>query len=285
MGLAVLAVSFGGAGTAIAKPAGATAFLTEYADTPDQVVTQVERNRLVALRYARVFTKDPSAVLSYFRNELSLVTLDQTMQVDIYRLDESRRIVQDTRELKAGTKVFANRAGYPVLEYGTGNPLTNDLPARGVGRPASKPISKVADAQPQELGKPVAQAAPQPSPTTVDQALGQTNPPPVAPSNPIVPTEPGSTVINPSSQPTGGLPSGGGGGRISSGSGWLSALGAAAAAAALAGGRGSSSGIDGGGGAPQGGGEPPIVPEPASMMVLGTGLLTLGGVICRMRRK
>lgn len=269
LSLVLLGTILGCSRIAVAKSAGDDAFLTEYADSPAQVVSQIEANRLVALRYARVFLKDPSSVLTYFRNELSVVTLEGPMQVEIHRLDGSRRIVTGTREFKAGQKVFANADGYPILEYGTGNPLTSELPARG-SKPSSKPMTQAQNA-------PVAETPLVPSQVAEDNSKAV-----LSPNNPIIPTEPGSTlvasasdVVLPTAPPASESPKG-----LSPMSGWLIPLGLAAAAAGL-GGRGGASNISGDG---SGGGAKPMVPEPTSLVILGTGLMTLGGIIRRVRK-
>lgn len=283
----LLALCLAGGQPASARSAGDTAFLSEYAESPDQVVSQVQANRLIALRYARVFMKDPSAVLSYFRTELSLVTLDQPMQVVLFHLDENRRVVSETHSLKAGTKVFANSSGYPVLEYGTGNPLTSSLPAKGQPRPAANQV--VQNPEPQAPPKPTAASVQpvtgtDPGQKVVEQIIADNGNAPVVPNSaPLAPATPANPVTAP--VPGGGNLAGGSGGGgnagISSASKWLPALGAIAAAAALAGGGGSgSSGITGGGD-DGGGSNPPLVPEPASILVLGAGLMTLGGLIRR----
>jgi hypothetical protein len=280
LSLVLLGTILGCSRVAIAKPAGDDAFLTEYADSPAQVVSQIEANRLVALRYARVFLKDPSSVLAYFRNELSIVTLEGPMQVEIRHLDESRRIVTSTREFKAGQKVFANADGYPILEYGTGNPLTSELPARG-GKPSSKPMIQAQNTPVGETPKPNAAnpLAPSPAPAEAPETL-------LSPNSPLIPTEPGSTLVASASDPLlpatpPAAPLSGGQKGFSGMSGWLVPLGLAAAAAGLGGGGGAPSNISGD---PAGTGDPPIVPEPASLMILGTGLMTLGGIIRRVRK-
>lgn len=276
LSLVLLGTILGCSRVAVAKPAGDDAFLTEYADSPAQVVSQIEANRLVALRYARVFLKDPSSVLAYFRNELSIVTLEGPMQVEISHLDESRRIVTSTREFKAGQKVFANADGYPILEYGTGNPLTSELPARG-SKPSSNPMIQAQNTLVGETPKPNAANPLAPSPAPAETAKTV-----LSPNSPLIPTEPGSTLVASASDmvlpttPVSGNPRG-----ISSMSGWLLPLGLAAAAAGLGGGGGAPSNISGD---PAGTGDPPIVPEPTSLMILGTGLMTLGGIIRRVRR-
>jgi len=93
--IAVLALALVPLGKASAKSAGPGAFLVDYADTVQQLVSQVEDSRLVALRYAKHFRTDPSTVLTFFRNDLSVEKLP-TSDLHVYFLDQSRNIVMRT---------------------------------------------------------------------------------------------------------------------------------------------------------------------------------------------
>lgn len=252
----------------------------------------MEANRLVALRYARVFVLEPKAVLTYFRNELTLVTLSEPAEVQVYRLDDEGRIVSETKTLKAGTKVFANRAGYAVLEYGTGNPLTAELPAADKPMPKSnKPLTEANNA-----AKPgQAESPPKPTSPTQTAANGVKSPldtpaPSPSPNATLVPNTPGSTVtatdpatgavVEPKTAVAGVQMSTGG----SSIANWVLPVGLAGAVAALAGGGGGGTHPTNGGGGGGGDTNPPIVPEPTSFMALGTGLIALGGFAMRKRK-
>ncbi|MDI6827500.1 MAG: hypothetical protein QME62_03335 [Armatimonadota bacterium] len=266
-------------GTAAAKPAGQGAFLVEYADTVQQLVSQVENSRLVALRYAKHFRTDPSSVLTFYRNELSLFKLPETTSLRVYYLDDSHNIVSEVREFKAGTWVFANKAAAPILELGTGNPLsstllTGELPKKKVeglkaSNPNAIPNDKVAvqvlEQQPTEL----------PKLATDNANLTASSP------------SPSATVASNAGAPTPGAASTGTAGRISS-TNWLVPLGVVGAAVALSGGGGGSSAIvpppNGGGGGteppPNGGGtNPPVIPEPMSLLTLAAGVATLAAGI------
>lgn len=112
---------------AAAKPAGKGAFLTSAADTVADLVRQVQTDTIVAMRYARHFGMDSASIANYFRNELSVATLDSNITVPMYYLDDKARIAVRTTRLSAGIKVFINKAGSPILICGSGNPLTSSL--------------------------------------------------------------------------------------------------------------------------------------------------------------
>jgi len=267
MGFVAFCFIFGATGTATAKPAGEGAFLTDFATSVSQVVDQVEGNRLVALRYAKHFRTDPSSVLEYFRNELAITTLSEDTTLSVYYMDESRNIVSKTTELEAGTKVFGNKIGTPILEHGTGNPLAATLTTGAGVKGLANAISIASD-----QGNIVTQVLEQP-PTELATTT------PTGEAARAAASQPGTMVAAnvPGSRPAAGA------GKSSFGSslpGWMVPVGIVGVAAALGGGGGG-----GGGGtlAEQPQEEPPI-PEPAGLLALGGGLAALAG-FTRLRRK
>lgn len=270
LGLALLGLTLGSTHMADAKPAQEGAFLVEFAETPAQVADQVAGNRLVALRYAKHFQTEPASVLVYFRSELSLTRLEQTTEMAVYHIGPSQRIVSETREFKAGTKVFASKGTIPVLEYGTGNPLTAILPVRkGVSPPAAMPgsMSEHGDKLviPDQSGAVASETS---------EVIASATDIPVVP--PLSSTLPGSPEVLPPAPGVDGVRSGG-----PSLSKWLLPVGIAGAAAAMSGGGGGGSGSGDGGTSP----ESPAVPEPVGVAVLGCSLLTLAGLIRHQRRR
>jgi hypothetical protein len=266
--LAVLCLALGPPTVVGAKPAGQGAFLVEYADGVSQVTDQVEGNRLVALRYAKHFRTEPSTVLTYFRNELELTTLKVTSTLTVYFLDESRNIVSETREFKSGTKLFANRGGIPVLQYGTGNPLAATLPlANGIKR-----LAEELNSQPEKSEDVVVQVLEQP-PTELTPAEAAK----AAAQDTVTMTEAVTVASSPTLPP--GTPTVGT--SDSSARKWLLPVGLAGAVAIFAGG--------GGGGAPvapdNNGNPPPVIPEPSGFAILGAGVITLAGSLYRMKRR
>lgn len=286
VGFAVVGALLGSALGTQAKPAQQSAFLTEYAGSVQEVIQQVEANRLVALRYAKHFRMDPASVLVYFRNELSLATLDESASLVVYFIGDSSQIDNETRAFKKGTKVFVDRQGVPILEFGTGNPLGTSI------EPASSPADQLHNpGSTQETPGPTLAAQPaQPQP---------------GPTNPVVsPTDttiPGITTPNisptalptpsPTASPTviASTPPAGDGGPLipeinhSRSSSWVAPLGLAGALAALAGG-GGSSGSSGSSENPKTDGSG-VVPEPVSMTMMATGFAAFASGIMYRRRK
>ncbi len=271
VGLALLGLTLVWTHMAVAKPAQEGAFLVDFAETPAQVADQVAGNRLVALRYAKHFQTEPASVLVYFRSELSLTRLEQTTEMAVYHIGPSQRIVSETREFKAGTKVFASKGTIPVLEYGTGNPLTAILPVRkGVSPPAAAVLGSMSE-HGDKLGIPNESGA---VASETSEVIASATDIPVVP--PLTSTLPGSPEVLPPAPSAGDTGSGG-----PSLSKWLLPVGIAGAAAAMSGGGGSGSG-SGDGGTSR---EPPAVPEPVGIAVLGCSLLTMAGLIRHRRRR
>lgn len=283
MSLTVIGTMLLWSGSLAAKPAKEGAFLTDYAESVAQILSQVEGNRLTALRYAKHFGTEPTTVLLHFRNELSLITLPEAVEVDMYSIGPSRTIVSDRVVLKAGIKVFADRSGMPLLEFGSGNPLSSSLsPARTLPKadPAPQSPERLVPAeakQPatpgQEL-KPVTTAAEQPVAVTTTSELtpiADTVIQPVQPSvlEPVAPGSPPPSVPAKSGLASWGLPAAGVAGLV--------------AALAMSGG-GDSPGLPPNP-PPRYDDDPPVIPEPIGATVLGSGMLTLTWYIRRRLRR
>ena len=262
-----------------AKPAQEGAFLTEYAGSVDDIIQQVEANRLVALRYAKHLKMDPASVLVYFRNELAPATLDTSSSMLVYFIGDSSKIDNETRDFKKGVKVFVDRQGVPILEFGTGNPLGTSL------TPAKPDLAKdVSTPQAiQEGAKGATQQAAQP---VQPQEVLDTSVPGVTQPVVTMPTDVPPPAATPTFSPTVVASAPGDTGPLipeighSRSSDWMVPLGLAGAVAALVGG--------GGGSSPSGsGGEPrDVVPEPLTLTIMSSGLAALaGGAVWRRRRK
>lgn len=266
-------------GTASAKPAGDNAFLIDSADNVKDLVGQVEDSRLLVLRYAKFYKVDPSTVLTYFKNELSVEKLTEDVTLDVHQR-KGTDFESNSEKFKAGTKVFVNKNGIPILELGTGNPLTDSLPGKDVKKLPTTPESGVSptNAQPpQAVTNPTEVAQPPADPTTVVDPV----PPTVEVANSTLPTAtvPGPTTTSPLAVPTeptsAVLSSGpietvtrGGGSRLG---GWILPVGLA----------GALLGAGSGGGSPAAPNTEPIIPEPAGLLALGTGLVSLAGMSYR----
>lgn len=252
----------------IAKPAEDGAFLVDSVTSVSQLIDQVEGNRLVALRYAKHFGTDPSSVLTFFRSQLTVTELSQDVTVTEYYFDQSRNITSRSVDLKAGLKVFANKAGAPVLQLGTGNPLCKELSAAPVVK--DNPVTHITN-KPTE-GDVVTQVLS----TTPTEFTAATN------SNEagrLTAPESGTMVAANIPAPTPSVATGG----SSSGSaftGWLIPAGVIGAAAAFAGGGGGGSDVI----IDNRTGKNELIPEPAGLITLMAGLTGIAGLAYRRQK-
>jgi hypothetical protein len=98
------------------------AFLNRKADTIDQLVREVRTDPVVADRYERHFGKQKDELIEYF-GTLHLARLNEEGTYMIYSVDDSGVIKARPQRLKAGSRVFADASGTPVLKASCGNAM------------------------------------------------------------------------------------------------------------------------------------------------------------------
>ncbi|MHB0913394.1 MAG: hypothetical protein ACYC2Y_08105 [Armatimonadota bacterium] len=124
--LAICALTLISAATFAEPPPGA--FLTDTAISTQGLIDVVRLDPIAAGRYARHFGMTPDEVLTYFRQNLTVKTLDEPGSYTVYYLDAKGRIRSRVSQIPAGEPVFMTRTGQPVLLVKCGNPLVTKLP-------------------------------------------------------------------------------------------------------------------------------------------------------------
>ncbi|HWA83979.1 MAG TPA: PEP-CTERM sorting domain-containing protein [Fimbriimonadaceae bacterium] len=117
-----LALSIACSALASDKRAEPNAFLAKKADTVSQLVHEVETDSDVADRYERHFGKSKEELVGYF-GALHLAKLNTEGVYVIYSVDDQGVIKSHPQRLKAGTLVFADATGQPVLKASCGNAM------------------------------------------------------------------------------------------------------------------------------------------------------------------
>lgn len=100
------------------------AFLNKRAKTVQDLIRAVQNDPEVADRYVRHFGKSREDVVEYFRT-LHLAKLNQTGTYTIYSVDDHGVIKSHPELLRAGTVVYADSAGTPILKATCGNALVS----------------------------------------------------------------------------------------------------------------------------------------------------------------
>ncbi|MFI5385418.1 MAG: DUF6777 domain-containing protein [Fimbriimonadales bacterium] len=118
-GICFLAVSVLALASQRAEP---NAFLARKADSVQQLVQQVRTDRAVADRFERHFGRSSAELLKYFAS-LHLARLNQDSNYMVYGVDDLGVIKVHPQRLKAGTRVFADSTGLPILLAGCGNAM------------------------------------------------------------------------------------------------------------------------------------------------------------------
>ncbi len=110
------------ASVAFARPEK-NAYLNKAATTHAQLMAQVKSDKVVLDRYMRHFAMTKAEVIQYF-NTLKLSKLTKPTRLAMYNTPDSGVLRSREFVLKAGTKVWLDPTGQPILKQSCGNPLT-----------------------------------------------------------------------------------------------------------------------------------------------------------------
>jgi hypothetical protein len=159
-------------------------FLNKRARTVNELVWQTEHDAQVRSRYERHFHMSEADLIGYFEH-LHVGAISRTGDYVVYNCHDDEVIRSRVFHLKAGTPMFVDSYGKPILKISCGNPMVAPTPKVAlVVKPRAEPI-------PHELPPPAPTPAPAPQVIEVPAA-----PAPCPPSVSNVTT---STVVNKSS--------------------------------------------------------------------------------------
>lgn len=100
------------------------AFLNKSVHSVSELVREVQSDPDVADRYVRHFGKSKEDVMSYFRT-LHLAKLNADGTYIMYSVDDNGIIKSHPELMKAGTLVYADSNGVPILKAKCGNALVS----------------------------------------------------------------------------------------------------------------------------------------------------------------
>jgi hypothetical protein len=247
-------------------------YLKYAVTTVDDLCDQVASDPVVQARYSIHFGISSEEIGNYFRENLQIITLPQSLRTQVWFVDTKGRTQVKTKNLPKGTKVFATTDGKAVLQFSCGNPLMTRLPARIATKPVTETIQSenatVAAVPPVSEVETMVLPAPEeiittavvmaPPATEVAAVL------PIAAAPPVQPIAAAAVSMPP--VVAAAAAAGGSAGSM------LGVLGGLAGIAAAAGGGGSSNP------------SPPQVPEPSTLLSL-MGCLAAMPMLSRFRRK
>lgn len=167
----VLTIFLVGTGSLLAAQKTAPgSFLRYRAGSAAELAQQVRTDKNVAAKYSAHYGMGGEQLAKYFETQLRLTTLKKARTMDVYFYTSSGKVVKKRRLFPAGTMVFVNKSGQPILDWRCGNPFSVKLPV----------------AEEVKSSRDIVQAPVTPEPVT--QVLG-------APPVPILPAVTGATVI------------------------------------------------------------------------------------------
>jgi hypothetical protein len=141
-----------------AEAATHSSFMAKPAPDARGLVRQVSGDQALATKYAKHFGTTPAAVVSYFRDNLRLGQLTRPHVTSVYSIGLDGNPVRRVVTLPPGTRVFSTSWGEPVIEWQTGNPLTDKLPLppgavvaqEAAATPAQGIVAKTDESKPAE---------------------------------------------------------------------------------------------------------------------------------------
>jgi hypothetical protein len=225
-----------------------------------ELANQIRTEPVVAQRYARHFKRSAWEFADYVEKHLRLTRLERAQTFNVYYAPPDNRLLVVRRTLPKGTPVFAEkRSGKPILKADCGNPLTPAV-RLSIQKP-TLPVEFVSTATPMPALAEMVDAPQVPDielVEVVDAPIEEVVAADVLPTEMLVETLPESApepeappALPPvASAPTPQLPP-----AIRGGPNWLPFLPLVALFAP-----------------PSGGGNPTPIPEPASALILITGL-------------
>ena len=103
-------------------------FLKKPVYSAKQIADVVTSDKVVGARYSKHYRMKAVEVAESFRTNLKSSTLKRSGSYRVYFVTDSGRHIAKNVYLKAGTKVYADSAGRPVLNASCGNPMSTSLP-------------------------------------------------------------------------------------------------------------------------------------------------------------
>ncbi len=99
-------------------------YLVKTVNTVGELKAQIRSNSVVSDRYQRHFHMTEGEVLDFVSN-LRLAKVQQTSIYSIYGVPPKTGVLRSRlQKLKAGTKIWVDSTGQPILQWICGNPMT-----------------------------------------------------------------------------------------------------------------------------------------------------------------
>jgi hypothetical protein len=94
----------------------------------DDLVAQVEADSVARQRLAKHFHVSQAELVSYLRSNVKVISFSSSGWKPIYGVTDTGRIYRSRDYFHQGGKVFGVADGTPVMKYACGNPLITELP-------------------------------------------------------------------------------------------------------------------------------------------------------------
>ena len=111
-------------------------------DSTDELVSMLQKNPKLVKTYARHFGIPEGEVVRFVKEALVPYKVPKATKITTFGLRKNGQIYPVTKNIPAGTRVWATRSGTPVLKWICSNPIGYKMPGTNLRKATFAPVSR-----------------------------------------------------------------------------------------------------------------------------------------------